>query len=479
MTHSIDSFITDSANSATALYSGHKSSVNALGVYGDSSPDPFDDPKVESIAELFHNLIGGGIGIVSTAYIADATPAALNAHTRDRGEYAAIVDGFLNGIQNYSWVDWNGPDVLFGGGAEQFIPGDGSYGGKDYYEEFQNAGYNVVTNQTSLANTDPNSKTLGIFTQGNLAKWLDRNIYTSNLDVPETDPLGGPGAAIDQPGLKQMTLKAIEILKARHDDEGWFMMVEAASIDKMMHVLDYDRALTDTLELDDTIRATIEFLQASGDLQDTQIVVTADHGHGFDVMGSVDTVYLQAQEDDRAKRGAVGIYAESGLSQYVVPNTSAPVGSDQNTVYPEGEVFPNNFDPRYTLYRGTTAFPDHKANYQVNKQGPREPAVALDDEGDNYVANPEDSPQGFVVNGTLPVGAPQGVHSLVDVSVFARGPCQMDFAGVYSNIDVFFKIADCLGLSRYEAPGSDSENSSAKNQTWQSWEESNDDGEDD
>lgn len=37
MTHSIDSFITDSANSATALYSGHKTTVNALGCYKDSS----------------------------------------------------------------------------------------------------------------------------------------------------------------------------------------------------------------------------------------------------------------------------------------------------------------------------------------------------------------------------------------------------------------------------------------------------------
>jgi len=46
MTHSIDSFITDSANSATALYTGKKSTVNALNVYVDSSPDPFDDPKV-------------------------------------------------------------------------------------------------------------------------------------------------------------------------------------------------------------------------------------------------------------------------------------------------------------------------------------------------------------------------------------------------------------------------------------------------
>ena len=31
--------------------SGHKSTVNALNVYRDSSPDVFDDPKVETIAE--------------------------------------------------------------------------------------------------------------------------------------------------------------------------------------------------------------------------------------------------------------------------------------------------------------------------------------------------------------------------------------------------------------------------------------------
>jgi len=50
MTHSVDSYITDSANSATALQCGQKSSVNALNVYVDSSPDPFDDPKVETRA---------------------------------------------------------------------------------------------------------------------------------------------------------------------------------------------------------------------------------------------------------------------------------------------------------------------------------------------------------------------------------------------------------------------------------------------
>ena len=41
---------------------------------GSQSKDVFDDPKVETIAELFKRRIGGPVGIVSTAYIADATP---------------------------------------------------------------------------------------------------------------------------------------------------------------------------------------------------------------------------------------------------------------------------------------------------------------------------------------------------------------------------------------------------------------------
>lgn len=127
MTHSIDSFITDSANSAAALNTGHKSTVNCLNVYADSSPVPWDDPKVETIAEMFHRLTGGHIGIVSTAFIADATPAALVAHTRARSEYGAIIDTYLNGLANYTWS--NTPvDVIFGGGAENFY--NSSLGGK-------------------------------------------------------------------------------------------------------------------------------------------------------------------------------------------------------------------------------------------------------------------------------------------------------------------------------------------------------------
>jgi len=179
MTHSIDSFITDSANSATALYTGHKASVNALNVYADSSRSPFDDPKFETIVEIFFRLYQGHTGIVSTAFIADATPAGLLAHTRDRDQYGAVVESFLNGVSNYTWTNWTGPDVLFGGGAEQFYNsslGGVTYLNKDYYREFANRGYQIVQNNTSLQKASNTTKTLGIFSVSNMAKWLDRNV---------------------------------------------------------------------------------------------------------------------------------------------------------------------------------------------------------------------------------------------------------------------------------------------------------------
>jgi alkaline phosphatase len=65
MTHSLDSFITDSANSATALFSGKKATVNALNAYSSSASNSFVNPKVETIFEMFRRQTGGQVGIVS------------------------------------------------------------------------------------------------------------------------------------------------------------------------------------------------------------------------------------------------------------------------------------------------------------------------------------------------------------------------------------------------------------------------------
>ena len=75
-----------------------------------SSTDPFDDPKCETLSELFRRIHGGRIGIVRTAFIADATPAELVSHTRSRGRYQEIIDSYLHGVTNYSWTKMDGVD---------------------------------------------------------------------------------------------------------------------------------------------------------------------------------------------------------------------------------------------------------------------------------------------------------------------------------------------------------------------------------
>jgi alkaline phosphatase len=83
-----------------------------MGVYADSSADPFDDPKVETIVELLTRIWGSAIGVVSTAFIADATPIALTGHTRARSQYGPLIDQALRGVTNYTWTPFSGPDVF-------------------------------------------------------------------------------------------------------------------------------------------------------------------------------------------------------------------------------------------------------------------------------------------------------------------------------------------------------------------------------
>jgi hypothetical protein len=135
----------------------------------------------------------------------------------------------------------------------------------------------------------------------------------------------------------------------------------------------------------------------------------------------------------------VGVYQNAGLSQYTTPQPGVSYGTGAN--------FPVNWSPRYAIAAGFGANPDHREDYHVHSEGPRLPATTAVNVTD-YMVNPKDSVNGFIVNGTLPVNEPQGVHSLTDVPVYAMGPCQETFGGTYNNVDIFYKFAACFGLGQ-------------------------------
>jgi alkaline phosphatase len=66
-----------------------------------------------------------------------------------------------------------------------------------------------------------------------MSQWLDRNVYKENLKGRANAPDGSKGDALNQPGLLDMTIKAIDIVEERSADKGWFIMSEAASVDKI------------------------------------------------------------------------------------------------------------------------------------------------------------------------------------------------------------------------------------------------------
>lgn len=174
-TSSVDTIAADSANTASAYMTGHKSSVNALGVYADRTKASQDDPKQETIAELIRRKTKMAVGVVSDAEIEDATPASVVAHTRKRSDKADIVGMFYN-VK---------PEVILGGGSAYFLP-KSTAGSKrkddiNYIEKFTQAGYTLVTDRTALVEkAGASDKLLGLFHTGNMDGWVDRHQWKGN-----------------------------------------------------------------------------------------------------------------------------------------------------------------------------------------------------------------------------------------------------------------------------------------------------------
>lgn len=400
-TSGMDSIATDSANSASAYATGHKSAINALGVYPDSTPDTLDDPRVENITELVKRSRHMATGIVSTAYITDATPAAMVAHTRRRSDRTIIAEQLLEA----------GLDVILGGGSRDFlpqsVPGSGRRDDRDLIAEFQERGYTFVSTRTELLEAGRPKKLLGLFHLDTMNTYIDREIVRD----PEVI-----GPFTDQPTLWEMTEKAIEVLS--QNPNGFFLMVEAGSIDKQAHLIDWERAVWETLELDKAVGVAKRFAARNND---TLIIVVGDHAHGLTITGT----YWEG--DGKTGRDAVRVYAEAGFPTY----------RDE-----DGDGFPDEIQVERTLAVGWGNHPDYRDDFKFNPR-PLSPAVAVDGKA---VPNPDRDPGGELQTGNLPYAVREAVHTVDDITLTASGPGAHLFGRLLDNTEVFFNMVHALGL---------------------------------
>ncbi|KAI8812062.1 alkaline-phosphatase-like protein [Cladochytrium replicatum] len=450
ITNGYDSIITDSANSAAAYNTGHKAAVNALGSYSDTSSSSDDDPKVETLAEIIRRERPGMcVGVVTTAEIQDATPAAVWAHTRLRSAKGQISEQLIHGwnlpAANYSWdVKPVKADVVLGGGGASIIPSGaytGQYGRIDY-DAFKNANYTIINTGTELRNYKGDQPLFGIFTKVNMETWLDRTVYPSNLATANSNPTGGAGANTDQPSLEEMVSVAIEVMDKRCGAEGWFLMAEGASIDKSMHPLDFDRGLADLLELDRAVRLVKDYGKRNGD--NTAIILTADHAQGYDVSGSVDKEFFDSQPIDDtfySKRLALGVYATAGWPNYVVDSNGLPT----------------KWENRFRMLGSKVDSPGYNEDYKVTTKPvagsplARSPTVSKIVNGITaYFANPADAPNGLARAATLSPRESTSVHTLAAVDLFCHLPGALKYlcSRVIDNTELFFIMAEVLGLGK-------------------------------
>lgn len=299
-TYNVDAQTPDSAGTMTAMMSGVKTDVGVIGVDED-----IERGKCSTVVgnELFTALelaeiAGKSTGIISTARITHATPAATYAKSADRNwedisdmpEDAVeagcmdIADQLIN-FENLLEAKINnlvidGVEVVFGGGRRHFLPKDPVFNstdavsategdrtdGRDLTAEWQ-AKYatgTYVMDQTGFdaIDTESTERVLGLFNESHMQYEADRS-----------NDIAG------EPSISEMTETAINILN--NDNDGFFLMVESGRIDHGHHAGSAYNALTDTIAFSDAIAKAVEMT----DMSDTLIIVTADHGHVFTIAG--------------------------------------------------------------------------------------------------------------------------------------------------------------------------------------------------
>jgi alkaline phosphatase len=241
-THSHDSYVTDSAAAGSAMSTGHKV------LNGSVSITP--DGKAQRTVMQAAKAAGKRIGLVTTATVYDATPAAFALNAKSRRNYQALVDQYL-ALE---------PDVLLGGGADFFLPAGAPGGkrkdGKDVIAAFRTKGHQVVRNTAELK-TAAGPRLLGLFADEDMDFEIDRN-------------------PAQEPTTAEMAAAALRALSQRSPN-GFVLLVENENTDTAAHQTDAAGLMRALWAFDDAVKVALEFQKRH---PDTLVIVTGDHETG-------------------------------------------------------------------------------------------------------------------------------------------------------------------------------------------------------
>jgi len=304
-TYNTDSQTPDSAGTMTAVATGVKSHMGAIGVSAGRKGECTPDGSKDLLSWLtLADSAGLATGIVTTARLTHATPAATYAHVshrdweNDTDLPAEAVEAGCTDIARQLLAAarfGRGPTVALGGGRGEFLPVDvrdpeeddkvgQRLDGRDLVAEWRQAhpqgAYVWNTRQLKAAADAP--QLLGLFEYDHMQFEHERR----------KDDDG-------EPSLADLTRAAIRTLSRNPD--GFVLLVEGARIDHANHYGNAYRALDETVAMSDAVRAALEATSRD----DTLILVTADHSHtlnfvGYPVRGNpiLGKVRGQGGEDD-------------------------------------------------------------------------------------------------------------------------------------------------------------------------------------
>ena len=249
--------VTDSAAGATAFASGVRTYNGAIGVDADGRPVPTLLERARAA--------GKSTGLVTTAQVSDASPAAFGAHAADRALHNEIVRGFLEGSK---------PNVILGGGEDRWLPpgNPGAYpdnppedpteassADADYIARAQELGYEYVSDRERLRQSRAR-KLLGLF---------------ANEEMFQQRPEGQGDIYEPVVPLDEMMAKALGILE--RDRDGFFLFVEEEGIDEFAHSNNAGKVILTGEALDRAVELAVRFAATH---PGTLIVVAGDHETG-------------------------------------------------------------------------------------------------------------------------------------------------------------------------------------------------------